>query len=112
MAKKINISYVVAIVVLALAVVIGIGGTLTGNTVEGRISSGGNCYDNDAFRGGDEYFRGTITLTNNDGEELVYEDVCGADDSHLIQYSCLRETSFTTSSIWCENGCLEGVCIN
>jgi hypothetical protein len=108
MAKKINLSYVTAIVVLAVAVMIGVGGALTGGVVREHTSSDSDCYDNDAAGIGDITFRGTVTLQKV-GRTLTFEDKCAKDNLHLIQHYCSNDGERApTTSYLCDDGCKVG----
>lgn len=105
MANKVNIPFLVSIVLLVLMVSLV---ALIGNpSLTGHASrTTGSCSDSDG--GKNRYEKGVVTIEERDGQKS-YEDYCISQD-RVLEYHCTTPTRMRGISELCIRGCTDGAC--
>ena len=98
--KKSVITLIIVVAVIAIVILaLGMTGQIVGGVPKG-------CIDSD---GGKDYFvKGEIHYNNRD---VSYEDYCTFSGKKVNEYYCHSDNQIKSLREECENGCVDGVCI-
>ena len=106
---KSKVALILGIIVIGL-VFYSASNSIVPSLLVGNAAERGTCFDTDA--GVDEFMKGTVSGTFNNGVDYERTDYC-IDSWQLKEYRCdeQRKMNWYSEIVICEKGCLNGACI-